>query len=292
MEKPRCFWGLWTAAVFCVLLLFGCSSLPQETVQTSEIQSRVTSILKLGHKYYRTGQYEKAGACFEKALATQASIDDQAAVAKTLSSLGRTRLAQGELNTAEAHFKQAFQATRGLNRPELEAQALGGLGSVELHRQLPLEAINWLEMALELPLDDPGNTRATLLHDLGSAHQKLSDNHSAKSYFQLALGMHESLRNLAGIAGDCYCLAQLYKDEGNHALALQNARRALNHDKRAENPSGVAQDLTLLGSLSSTGGDHDQARNFYRRAKLAWQALGRTDQCHVITKRLQGIEKP
>ncbi len=292
MHNFKCCGRLLTILTLSVLLFIGCSSLPKETVQHTPRSSQASSLMELGHKYYRSGQYAQACTAYENALANHASVDDGAGVSTALASLARAQMALGMLNTAEENFRRAHQAARGLNQPELEARALGGLGAVQLHRQQPQEAITLLETALKQPLDDPGKTRATLLHDLGSAHQKLGDNAAAASYFQQALTMHEPLRDLTGIATDCYSLALLYEAEGDYVLALENAHRALSNDKRAENSPGVAQDLTLLGSLSYASGDEEQAVDYYRRAKLTWQALRRTDKIEDLTQRLQRIESP
>lgn len=276
--------------VFCVAGLLGCSSLPKHPVQNSELDSRAASFHKLGNKHFRAGQYEKAGACFEQVLVLHASVDDRPGVARAFSSIGRVHMALGELGLAEADFQQAHDATRGLQRPALEAQALGGLGAVELRRQHPQDARVWFEMALELPLTDPGNERAVLLHDLGSAYWKHGDTASAESCFRLALSMHESLGDPLGIAAACYSLAMLHKAEGNREQAMRLARRALTNDKRAENSHGVAQDLTLLGSLASRGGAVQKATDYYRRATLAWRALGRIDKAEEISVGLRELE--
>lgn len=271
-----------------VLFWAGCSSLPKETVQHTERNEQASSFLKMGLKQHQGGHYPKACAFFKKALASYSSVDDGGGVAESYCGLGRSQMAMEELEKAETSFQQAHLAAKGSGFVDLEAQALGGLGAVALHRNQPDQAISLFEKALALPLVQQSSTRATVLHDLGAAHQKLGDNSKALPLFESALGLHETLRDLMGIATDCYSLALMYEAENNNVLALEYARRALNHDKRAENPYGVAQDLTLLGTLSSANGQEDQAQDYLRRANLAWGALGRSDQCQKITSKIQG----
>ena len=292
MRQSRFFSPLLYAAAFCLLLMAGCSSLPKETVQKTPRNTRAASFLELGHQQYRAGQYQKASLSFEKALASHASVDEGAGVAKSLSGLGRSQLALDQLDDAESSFNQAFQATRDLGQPQLAAEALGGLGAVQLHRQQPGNALTWFEKALELPLEDPGSTKATLLHDSGSAQLKLGNKTAAEEFFLMALAMHEPLRDLTGIATDCYSLALMHEADNNYVPAMEYARRALSHDKRAENSTGIALDLTLLGSLAEASGDNDQAMDYYRRARLAWKSLGQTEQVNNINAELQRIESP
>ena len=292
MKTLRVFNRTLTAATFILVLFSGCSSLPKETVHHSQRNEQAATFIKMGNKQHQSGHYRKASVFFEKALASHSSVDDGGGVAESYIGLGRSQIAMGELDTAEGSFLQALQSVEELDLIELKAQALGGLGSVELHRHQPDEAIAWLNKALDLPLAEQSATQATLLHDLGAAHQKRGDSPKAEAWFESALSIHQTLRDLTGIATDCYSLALLHASENNNVLAFENARRALSHDKRAENPLGVAQDLTLLGALSLANGQDDQALNFYRRAKLAWRALGRNDQCRKVTSEMQGIQQP
>ena len=273
----------------CLWFLFGCSSMPRNAAKKTEQSGRAQNFLDQGHKYYRTGMYPRALASLKKALALNASVDNESAVAQTLSSMGRVHLAMDDLDKAQACFQQAHKAALGLHQPELLALAKGGLGAVQLHRQQPQKAQTWFLEALELPLDNTGSTRATLLHDLGSASRKLGQDTVAESYFQQALTMHKPLRDFKGMAADCYSLALLYEAQGHLEQALQNARRALSHDKKAQIPPNIAQDLTLLGRLSFARGEMDEAGDYYRRAKLAWQALGRQDQIELVNQSLQKI---
>ncbi len=290
MNRNRhCIYLLISLLLF-VLFLAGCSSLPKEAVQKTPENLRADSFLELGHRQLRSGKSSQAITSFNRALAGHAAVDERAGVSKSLCGLGRAQMAQGNLEEARTCFTQALHSSGDLDKPELEAQALGGLGAVELHLQQPHSALSFLETALALPLENPGSTRATLLHDLGSAQLKQGDSSAAEISFLEALAMHEILRDLVGIASDCYSLAIFHDAAGNTQLAIEKAKRALNNDKRAGNSPGVALDLTLLASLSESGGDKTQAIDYYRRARLAWQALGQNDKFLDVSQRLQRIE--
>ncbi len=277
------------AILYCTVFFAGCSSMPKYTVPDSEIQFRAASFQKLGRKNFTAGHYEKAATYFNQALAVNASIDNQAGVSQSLSSLGRVKMSLGELESARGLFKQALQATKKLQRPDLAAQALGGLGAIDLRLGRPLEAKGWFEKALLLPLRDPSKERAVLLHDLGVVHLKLGEMNPAETNFQLSLNMHEAQRDVLGVATNCYSLAILKESTGNLEQAIIFARRALAHDKRGENPPGIAQDLMLLGSLASDNGAPEMANSFYQRALLTWRALGRNEKAAEVSELLKTL---
>lgn len=280
-------WFILPLVLLAVSGSVGCSSLPKHPVQDSELSHRAASFNNLGNKSYKAGQYTKAAKYFEQALAIHASVDDRAGVSRSLASLGRTQLALGALDASGESFRRALNATQAIQRPNLAAQAIGGLGALALRRGQPLEAMGWIEKALDLPLADPGTERAVLLHDQGVAHWKLGNMEAARTSFQLALAMHESLQDNLGIAADCYSLALLEESAGDFEGAMPWARRALSHDKNEENSPGIAQDLTLLGSLASQNSLPEEAVDYYQRAQLAWQAMGRNEKAAEVSALLE-----
>jgi tetratricopeptide (TPR) repeat protein len=269
--------------------LSGCSSLPRNALQESANSRRTASLHELGSKHLQAGNTAKACVFFERALALHASVDDQPGVARALASLGRCRLATGQLNQAEADFQNALLSVRGLHFPELKGQAMAGLGEVALHRQDPLTARTWFEEGLALPLADPGQERAVLLHDLGAAMLALDDPAAAQTHFDQALAMNTRLRNPLGIATNCYSLAILQEKRGDLSEAAKLARRALSNDKKAENPPGIAQDLSLLATLSLAQGKSEAGVDYYRRSQLVWRTMGRSDKAEEIAHKLDEL---
>ena len=273
-----------------LLLLAGCSSLPPGSERLTALESRAETTYQAGLQHYRLGRYGQAAICFEQALAMHASVDHRPGTARALASLGRTRLAQGELDAAAAAFQRSLDAARDLPRPALTAQALGGLAAVALDQGRPADARTWLEAGLDLPLPDPGAERAVLLHDLGMTVLQEGDVTAAEDLLRRALDMHESLHDALGAAADCHSLAALRADAGDLAEAEDLAKRALALDKRRENPRGVAQDLTLLGAIAAQGGRPAVAADYYRRAELAWAALDRPAEAAAAAARVEGLQ--
>ncbi len=275
--------------VFSLSCIIGCSSLPKRPVNDSELDFRADSFQKLGNKKFNAGQYHDATVYFQQALAVHASVDNRSGVSQSLSNIGRVQLALELIESAENFFHRALKSSEGLQKPHLTAQALGGLSAVELQRGAPLISMGFLEEALALPLLNPGLERAVLLHDQGVAYQKLSNPEASEIAFQQALNMHESLQDPLGIASDCFSLAKLNESRGHIDKALKLANRALANDKKVENPPGIAQDLTLLGSLASQKALPEQAIDYYQRAQLAWQAIGQPEKAAKVNSQLENL---
>jgi len=162
---------------------------------------------------------------------------------------------------------------------------------VALDQDRPDDARTWLDAALALPLPEPSPERAVLRHDLGIALYNLGDPAAAESHLRAALAMHEAAGDHLGVATSCHALARLCAAAGDQRLdeALGLALRALSRDKAREHPRGVAADLMLLGELSERLGRTDDAVSYFRRAELAWAALGRPDRAAAAIERIGAL---
>lgn len=275
---------------FLLLLgLLGCSSLPKQALVERETDPRITSFLKLGQQNYQAGNYEQADAFFEQALLRYAAVDNGLGVSRSFSSRGRVQLAQGNLTGAESCFQEALVSCRGMSDFPLQAQALDGLARVALQQGQTGQARQYLDQALALPLAEGSAERAVLLHDLGITESRSGNAEAAEKLLGEALTRHEVLWDSSGIAADCFSLAQLLAARGAVDQALLLTRRALENDKKAGGSAAIAQDLTLLGSLVLQQADVDAARDYFRRAELAWSALGREKKVADIRRRLDEL---
>lgn len=258
-------------------LLAACSSLPKSPDRVTALETTAWTTYQAGLRQYHEGRYEQAVAYFERALALHASVDHRTGTVQDLTALGRAHLARGEQAPARAAFMRAKDACRGLRHPDLEAQVLGGLAAAALADGELDQAHDLLRSALALPLAEPGPERAVLRHDLGVVLYRQGDAVAAEEQLRAALAMHEDAGDHQGIAAACHALARLRAAVGDPQGAMDLALRALARDRARENPPGVAGDLMLLGELSRRLGRDEDAASYYRRAELAWTALGRAD---------------
>jgi tetratricopeptide (TPR) repeat protein len=267
----------------------GCSSLPRSRPAPSESSIQAGHLRELALEHYRAGRFDRAEVFFTRELALHAAVDRRAMVAEVLASLGRVSLARGELEAAEVRFLRSLEAAQGLLRVDLQARAMGGLGALELHRAQPQTAHDWFQRALDLPLDDHGHERAVLLHDLGVALRMLGDDGLGHVLLNDALAMHEALQDRAGIATASRSLALMHAEAGDLEDAVAMAQRALVNDRLNEDALLIAEDLALLGHLTARAGRAQQARQYYRRAELAYEALGLGDQARQVAERLREL---
>ncbi len=105
MNPRTSLWFFMVLALVAFSGLPGCSSLPGKSVHDTQTGKRTYTLHETGSKHMQAGQFDKACVFFERALALHASVDDEPGVVKTLTSLGRCRLAMGRIDQAEADFQ-------------------------------------------------------------------------------------------------------------------------------------------------------------------------------------------
>jgi tetratricopeptide (TPR) repeat protein len=96
------------------------------------------------------GDYERAAALFQEALALRRGIGDQAGVATSLHNLGRVARHRGDLRQAGASFRESLDLRRALGDLQGTASSLAELGAVALEERELSRALGLYREALVL----------------------------------------------------------------------------------------------------------------------------------------------
>lgn len=268
------------------LLPTACSSAPAPADSSTEVKNRAAEAARSGNDYYRQGRYELALQFFAQALNENASIDNQPGVVQSYNSVGRTYLALGRLDEAEAAFREAAANAASLDD---EARLLTeiNLGELALRRGDAPGALAAFERLLgEAGAGTPPEQLGLLYHDLGSAYKATGDLGRALEWLENARAINLGAKLYEEAAADSYMIASVHSKRGDWAAAAENASRALEYDKRMENTLGIVKDLAALGTISAKAGDAAAAYDYFRRSYLAASALESTPD---IRSALEGL---
>jgi len=150
----------------------------------------------------------------------------------------------GENEAALSRLQEARDIANGLNKPDLLADALTGLGKVQVSLQKYDEALENYEAALSIYKQCPGagcpQKRAYVADQIGIAHAEQGNFKTALVKFQEALEMMKALNDTEGIP---YAQANI----GCVYAAMRNLTEAREYYKKAL--SGFKQD-TLQQSIT------------------------------------------
>ncbi|XP_058395449.1 tetratricopeptide repeat protein 24 isoform X3 [Diceros bicornis minor] len=221
---------------------------------------------KMGACYQALGQPELAAHCLQEASRAYAQAGQPRAAALALGAAAGCMLKSGQHRVGEV--VQVLEESRRLAERSTEQGPLGqlyndlGLGYSQL-QLFPLAAEAFLQA---LPLCRGPGEEATVLRNLGMAHNALGNYQEAWELHQRAADLHGSVgqrweqgRSFGSLA---FALSQL----GDHKAARDNYLHALQAARDTGDMKGQWQACEGLGAAAARLGQHDQALKYYKEA--------------------------
>ena len=270
---------------FFIMLVAGCGRRPKpEAPPRSAEAGRMAS---QGSHWFRQGCFEKAERYFYQALEASRLIDDLEAMVRTRNNLGAVALAQGHLDEAGEHLNKALELNVLVKIAREQSLALGNLGSLAYKAGRQQEAEDLWEKAVVVAEADAGEPGLALhLNNLGMLRLEQGRFREAEESLQRAMSVskqeHASTR-----ANTQLQLGLLAQAQGDLAKAEKHLRMALDMDRAAENPVGIAKDLEKLGLLYQEKELWQQAAAELDRAIRLYATLGDTGKVHQINDLLK-----
>ncbi|XP_007946796.1 tetratricopeptide repeat protein 24 [Orycteropus afer afer] len=221
---------------------------------------------KMGACYEALGQPELAAPCLQEASRAYAQAGQPQAAALAMGAAAGCMLKSGQHGVGEV--VQVLEESRRLADRSTERKLLGqlyndiGLGYSQL-QLFPLAVEAFLQA---LPLCRGPGEEATVLRNLGMAHNALGNYQEAREFHQKAADLHGSTgqrweqgRSFGSLA---FALSQL----GEHKAARDNYLHALQAARDAGDVKGQWQACEGLGAAAARLGQYDQALQHYKEA--------------------------
>ncbi|KAM4860775.1 tetratricopeptide repeat protein 24 [Thomomys bottae] len=221
---------------------------------------------KMGDCYQALGQPEQAVHCLQEASQAYALAGQPQAAALALGAAAGCMLRSGQHGVGEV--VQVLEESRKLAERSTESGLLGplyndlGLGYAQL-QLFPLAVEAFLQA---LPLCQEPGERATVLRNLGMAHNALGNYEEAQDFNHKAASLHGSIgqrweqgRSFSSLA---FALSQL----GDHKAARDNYLHALQAAQDTGDRKGQWQAYEGLGAAAARLGQYDQALKYYKKA--------------------------
>ncbi len=169
----------------------------------------------------------------------------------------------------EAHtiYGHALQAARRSGDPAAEAEALNGLGSIDMMKGRFPDAAGHYRAALERyrQCGDPAG-QARVLRNLGITEQYLHNHQSAARYYRQAIAACNHARDSLGAARALTYLAATETELGRYDQAAEHLQRALPVLRDGQDQVGEAEALESIGELCLSRGQLTQAAAFFEQA--------------------------
>ncbi|XP_077012877.1 tetratricopeptide repeat protein 24 [Tamandua tetradactyla] len=239
---------------------------------------------KMGACYQALGQPEQAACCLQEASQAYAQAGWPRAAALALGAAAGCMLKSGKHGVSEV--VQVLEESRRFAERSPEHRLLGqlyndlGLGYSQL-QLFPLAVEVFLQA---LPLCRGPGEEATVLRNLGMAHNALGNYQEARELHQKAADLHGSVgqrweqgRSFGSLA---FALSQL----GDHKAARDNYMHALQAARDTGDMKGQWQACEGLGAAAARLGQHDQALEHYKEALARSQKEPNSVQERLVAK--------
>lgn len=277
------------ALMALALLAAGCSSAPDPPDRILDTQNRAAQLAGYGNNYFSRGQYRQALLFFELSLRENLSIDYLPGIAQSHSSIGRVHLAHGALDDARFHFEEAHQIAISERSHRLLIQSYTNLGELLLHEGDDSGARRQFEQGIELvSAQDTSLPAAVLYHNLASLEHRQSNAAEARRLVELARAINRASSRWEELAANYSLMAAIESRAGHQELALEHAYQALEHDKRMENSTGIAQDLAVIARIYGRMERPEEAHRYYRRAYHVYASLRLDERAIQMLEALEG----
>jgi tetratricopeptide (TPR) repeat protein len=229
----------------------------------------------LGTIAFKSAEWDRAIALYEKALRTMEQVDKVHGMAKIYSNLGIVYLEKGEWDRAIAFYENALQIMEQLGDIHGVAAAYGNLGNVYRQKGEWDRAIEFHEKSLGISeqLSDIHGMAQTY-GNLGIVYLQKGEWDRAITFHEKSLGISEQLSDIHGMALTYGNLGNVYQQKGEWDRAIELYEKSLSIKEQMGDIHGMAQTYGNLGIVYRQKGEWGRAIEFYEKSLRISEQLG------------------
>lgn len=233
-----------------------------------------------GAAYYREGQYQKAKTEYEAAVRKLTLIDNYIEIGRVRLNLALIHIKLKEWSEAEAGLAAAGRIFAGKKLPEDQARAVSIRGQLHEARGELDRALQAYQEALLILQQGQADLRdvSEQLGNIGYIQYRKQNDREAIRWLLQAVSLADRIRFYDHLPEYYTWLGEAQLRTGKPEIAANYFFNALTADKAAENPAGIATDLSNLGRAHLAQGKYAEAAQYLERAIGINTALRRTER--------------
>ena len=200
----------------------------------------------------------------ERSLTLYRTLQDRAGIIETLGWLGKSHIAQGEVERGLAIYEERLELARESAAPAVLARCLYDLVWAEARRNNVerVEKLGEETLALYRALGDLTGT-ANVLAEIGYVAHYAGETGRAAQLFQESLSLLRQLPWNADVRGCLSRLAYIFQESGNLSLAMKVWEESVSQSLAAGEKRWAAHALCGVAQVARMLGDYDRALELY-----------------------------
>lgn len=241
----------------------------QETAVTADLQTGYGLLLE-----YR-GNFEKAMALDQSALAYFRTKGDRPQIARTLGLIALLHWRQGRYDEALTYCREALADPEAMTDPTTKIRLLNISGLIYWRQRDYQQADDYLQQARQLALQfQDRRYQAIVLGNMGNVVQDRGHYQRAITLYQKALELYQEINDRMGHAVMLGNIGLMYFYLGEDERAVDFGHQALALDQQMGNQESVARHLSNLANSFSRMERYEQAFENCREALEIDAGLG------------------
>ncbi len=250
---------------------------------------QAATLNNIGVAYWRLGDLTAAADSFHQALARYRELGNVRMCAPATNNLARIRYTLGQVDEAYDLFEEALAISREVGNRTSETNALCGLAEVCASDGRAGEAMEYARLALATALDTGHRTlEGTALRLIGIAHSVRGEHQQAAHHLDVALRIARGVGDTEQLVAALLARAAASAATGDVDAALSWYREVLVAELGQALRDDYAHALVGAGDVLADRGDHEQAREHWRRALAIYRKLGMR-QADAVAARLERL---
>jgi DNA-binding CsgD family transcriptional regulator/tetratricopeptide (TPR) repeat protein len=224
--------------------------------------------------WYRRGDYDRATALCEEALALWREVGDRLNVARALNGLGNIAFDRGDYARSRTFHEEALALRREIGQPSPIGSSLVNLGILLYEMGDYVRARDLYAEAYELRSqvsDRDGLGYA--LNGLGMTAHRLGDLAAAREHLEAAIALRRG-RDFGSLSASLVNLAAVHRDAGDPSTAADLYKEAVSLRWERGERKGLAEALAGLAVLAARGGQPEHAARLLAAVDALCGALG------------------
>jgi predicted ATPase len=247
----------------------------ERVLQLLPQKESISVLLKLGKVWELTGEWKKAGTCYQQAFEAAEAVTDRVAQAQCQAATGDLLRKQGLYSEAADWLAVARSAFEEIGEEAGVGQALHASGTVAAMQGNYEQARGLYQQSLEIRrrLGDKLQI-ASLLSNLGIIARFHGDYHKARELAEQSLELRREIGDRWAIANSLNNLGVILRDLGQHTRGRAVLEEGLVLNRQVGDRWAIANTLSSLGEVALDQTDWRAAKGFLEESLQINMELG------------------
>lgn len=234
------------------------------------------NLSEAGNRLRVKGEYARALAAHESALALAKRLGDREGIARALDGVGQVRFAKNDLGGAMESYRQSLAAWAEVDERVVgRAEVLSDIARIHYSKREFKPAQEFYQKALEAArATGDKEFEAAALNGLGIVKHYTGETGAALELYRQSLQLAESIGSKERTGNALNNLAMIHRLRGEPELAADTYRRSMRLYEEMGDKARLALTISNFAGILQSRDDYSSALRYYQQSLAIYRELG------------------